>query len=309
MPAHRDLNEEQVLVDPARPDDARHWVDWDQASFAPAGLDLGNLLAHERLRALRRGDDAGALDPPPRAAVVAAYREAGGRARRRVVGAWEAVACLRLAALARDPAVATAAYRNPEWVPLARRGCLTGGALGPPARTNRGAGPRVRARKEAPMKADRIHRGVGSTLVVAVLALGGCSDNNTNVINPAFQPEVTNNIDNFQFQATNMTNVTQVLTYSWRNTGTQANVDQSCSITAGTATLTLSDSTGHAGAAREHGRRRLRRERGRAAGGMDDPGDAPWSERDAQLPGPEEDLKRGDGRRGAPALLISAGIG
>jgi aminoglycoside phosphotransferase (APT) family kinase protein len=118
VPAHRDLNEEQVLVDPARPGDARRWVDWDQASFAPAGLDLGNLLAHERLRALRRGDDAGALDPPSRVAVLAAYREAGGRARRRVIGAWEAAACLRLAALARDPAVAAAAYRNPEWVPL-----------------------------------------------------------------------------------------------------------------------------------------------------------------------------------------------
>ena len=95
------------------------------------------------------------------------------------------------------------------------------------------------------MMVDRIHRVVASALVVAVLALvGGCSDNNTNVINPAFQPEVTNNIDNFQFQATNVTNVSQVLTYSWRNTGIQANVDQSCSITAGTALLTLSDSTG-----------------------------------------------------------------
>ncbi len=118
VPAHRDLNEEQVLLDPERPDDARHWVDWDQASHAPAGLDLGNLLAHERLRALRREDEVGALEPPHRAAVVAAYREAGGRARRRVVGAWEAAACLRLAALARDRAVAAAAYRNPEWVPL-----------------------------------------------------------------------------------------------------------------------------------------------------------------------------------------------
>jgi hypothetical protein len=95
------------------------------------------------------------------------------------------------------------------------------------------------------MKVDRIHRIVASALVIAVLAFGvGCSDNNTNVIDPAFQPEVTNNIDNFQFQATNVTNVSQVLTYSWRNTGVQANVDQSCSITAGTATLTLSDSTG-----------------------------------------------------------------
>ncbi len=118
VPAHRDLNEEQVLIDPGRPDDARRWVDWDQASQAPAGLDLGNLLAHERLRALRRGDERSALDPPHRAAVVAAYREAGGRARRRVVGAWEAIACLRLAALARDRVAATVAFRNPAWVPL-----------------------------------------------------------------------------------------------------------------------------------------------------------------------------------------------
>jgi len=95
------------------------------------------------------------------------------------------------------------------------------------------------------MMVDCIHRVVASVLVIAVLALGaGCSDNNTNVINPAFQPEVTNNIDNFQFQATGVTNVSQVLTYSWRNTGTQANVDQSCSITSGTAMLTMSDSTG-----------------------------------------------------------------
>ncbi len=95
------------------------------------------------------------------------------------------------------------------------------------------------------MKIDRMHQIAASALIVVVLALGvGCSDNNTNVINPAFQPEVTNNIDSFQFQATNVTNVTQVLSYSWRNTGVQANVDQSSSITAGTATLTLSDSTG-----------------------------------------------------------------
>ena len=95
------------------------------------------------------------------------------------------------------------------------------------------------------MKIDRMHRVVASALVVTVLALGvGCSNKNTNVINPAFQPEVANNIDSFQFQATNMTNVTQVLTYSWRNTGIQANVDQASSITAGTATLSLSDSTG-----------------------------------------------------------------
>lgn len=119
VPAHRDLNEEQVLIDPRQPADGRRWVDWDQASFAPAGLDLGNFLAHERLRALRRGADGAMLDPAAREALVEAYRQAGGQARRRVVRAWEAVSCLRLAALARNRGAARAVVRNPRFVPPA----------------------------------------------------------------------------------------------------------------------------------------------------------------------------------------------
>ncbi len=81
-------------------------------------------------------------------------------------------------------------------------------------------------------------------MFATVAVAGGCSDKKTNVLSPAFQPEVANNIDSFQFQATGVTGVTQVLDYSWRNTGTQANVDQSCSITAGSASISLRDSTG-----------------------------------------------------------------
>lgn len=77
-----------------------------------------------------------------------------------------------------------------------------------------------------------------------LLVLTGCGGGNNNTLGPQFQPEVMNNVDNFQFQATGLTGVTQTLTYSWRNTGTQASVDQSCSITAGTATVSLRDSTG-----------------------------------------------------------------
>lgn len=84
---------------------------------------------------------------------------------------------------------------------------------------------------------------VGTVAILAATLLAGC-DGNNNVLSPRFQPEVANNIDNFQFQATGLTGVTQTLTYRWRNTGIQANVDQSCSITRGTATLVLSDSTG-----------------------------------------------------------------
>ena len=83
--------------------------------------------------------------------------------------------------------------------------------------------------------------------MVATTALAGCGGGNSgsnNVLAPQFQPQVVNNIDDFQFQTTGVVNVTQTLNYQWRNTGTQANVNQACSITSGTATLVLRDSTG-----------------------------------------------------------------
>lgn len=97
------------------------------------------------------------------------------------------------------------------------------------------------------MHPDRMRGRTAPVLVLSLVTLvlaAGCGDKQSNVLNPAFQPEVMNNIDSFQFQATNVTNLNQILTYTWRNTGTQANVDQSSSITAGTATLSLRDSTG-----------------------------------------------------------------
>ena len=91
-----------------------------------------------------------------------------------------------------------------------------------------------------------------STLVAAALAMtalagcggGGGNSPAGNVLAPQFQPQIVNSIDDFQFQATGVTGVTQTLNYSWRNTGVQANVNQSCSLTGGTATLVLSDSAG-----------------------------------------------------------------
>jgi hypothetical protein len=78
--------------------------------------------------------------------------------------------------------------------------------------------------------------------LAGLTALAGCGSDNT--LSPQFQPEVANNIDSFQFQATGVTNVTQTLNYSWTNTGTAANVDQSCAITQGTATIQIRDSQG-----------------------------------------------------------------
>lgn len=119
-PAHRDLNEEQIVASPtdgnAQPIPPARWIDWDEAAIAPVGLDLGNLLAHEGLRALRSGQR-----PCDVAGILAAYLEAGGRATPRLVARWEAVACLRLALLARRAVHDDDGERNPEWVPVPAR--------------------------------------------------------------------------------------------------------------------------------------------------------------------------------------------
>ena len=85
------------------------------------------------------------------------------------------------------------------------------------------------------------------TLVLAgAITVGGCAggSSSSNVLAPKFQPQVVNSIDDFQFQVTGVRGATQTLNYSWRNTGTQANVNQACSISGGSATLVLRDSTG-----------------------------------------------------------------
>jgi hypothetical protein len=83
-----------------------------------------------------------------------------------------------------------------------------------------------------------------SFLALLLLAGVGCGGNNA--LDPKFQPQVANQPDNFQFQTTGVSNVTQTLTYSWSNSGTAASVNQACAITAGTATITLQDGKGNA---------------------------------------------------------------
>ena len=58
VPAHRDLHAAQVVVAPG----AVRLIDLDEAAMAPAGLDVGNFLAHldrdAALGSARRGDKA-----------------------------------------------------------------------------------------------------------------------------------------------------------------------------------------------------------------------------------------------------------
>ena len=80
---------------------------------------------------------------------------------------------------------------------------------------------------------------VGVTLGALVLA--ACSS--TGPLAP-FQPQINNAPNNFQFQATGVTNVTWTYTYTWSNSLDSATVNQATTATAGSVTLTISDNNG-----------------------------------------------------------------
>lgn len=75
-----------------------------------------------------------------------------------------------------------------------------------------------------------------------VVATGACAD--ANVIGPDNELEVTNATNSFQLQVSVLDRVSQTLTYTWQNTGTQATIDVSQAITSGTALLTITDTNG-----------------------------------------------------------------
>ena len=82
--------------------------------------------------------------------------------------------------------------------------------------------------------------GVAVLMAIAVLAACG------NSIGPLapFQPQISNVADNFQFQATGVTDVTWTFTYNWSNSGDSATVNQTTTVAGGAATLTIYDKNG-----------------------------------------------------------------
>ncbi|HSM08890.1 MAG TPA: hypothetical protein VLA33_07710 [Gemmatimonadota bacterium] len=82
-------------------------------------------------------------------------------------------------------------------------------------------------------------------LALAMLALGGagCGDD-ANLIGPENQLEVHNLVDSFEWQVTALDRVTQTLTYAWQHSGTSADVNQSASLSAGSASLRVLDDGG-----------------------------------------------------------------
>jgi hypothetical protein len=89
---------------------------------------------------------------------------------------------------------------------------------------------------------SRNKRVAAALMLAAGLALAACSDS-TGPLAP-FQPQIGNVADNFQFQATGVTNVTWTYTYTWSNSGTAASVNQSTTVAAGSATVTVLDANG-----------------------------------------------------------------
>lgn len=78
---------------------------------------------------------------------------------------------------------------------------------------------------------------VGSLAVAAFGACGGES------LSP-FQPQISSPTDNFQLQATSVTDVSTTMTYTWVNTGTRASVNHSTTTTAGSTLVVIKDATG-----------------------------------------------------------------
>jgi hypothetical protein len=72
----------------------------------------------------------------------------------------------------------------------------------------------------------------------------GCAKEKTDNSLSAFKPEITNQADNFQLQATSIVNTTTSITYTWRNNGLKANIDKSGIISGGSGKLTIHDANG-----------------------------------------------------------------
>ena len=79
--------------------------------------------------------------------------------------------------------------------------------------------------------------------LATIVVISACSSSSTGPLAP-YQPQINNVADNFQFQATGVQNVTWTYTYSWSNSGDSATVNQSTTINAGSATLTITDNNG-----------------------------------------------------------------
>ena len=77
-------------------------------------------------------------------------------------------------------------------------------------------------------------------LLILVSLLSACSNNSL----APFEPQIGNIQDSFQLQATNVSNVSTTLVYTWNNSGTRATINHSTTTTAGSTLLVIKDAAG-----------------------------------------------------------------
>jgi hypothetical protein len=75
---------------------------------------------------------------------------------------------------------------------------------------------------------------------LAIATLGACGGQS---LRP-FQPQFSSSTDNFQLQATSITDMTTTVTYTWVNTGTRATLNHSTTTTAGSTLVVIKDAAG-----------------------------------------------------------------
>ncbi|HEX6435312.1 MAG TPA: hypothetical protein VFZ87_13775 [Gemmatimonadales bacterium] len=68
--------------------------------------------------------------------------------------------------------------------------------------------------------------------------LGACSDSPTA---PGIQPQIVNQPGNFEYQVSDVQGFSGSLSYTWQNSGNQANVNQATTISGGSVTLQIFD--------------------------------------------------------------------
>jgi hypothetical protein len=80
-----------------------------------------------------------------------------------------------------------------------------------------------------------------AALLAGGSTVGACSDSPTG---PGIQPEIVSQADNFEYQVSAVQGYSGTVSYTWQNTGTAANVDQSTVLTDGSIILLIRDAAG-----------------------------------------------------------------
>ena len=88
------------------------------------------------------------------------------------------------------------------------------------------------------MKSIRIHKALAALAIVGLTACG------SDPVSPGVQPQITNLVDDFGYQVSDVQNYSSTDSYTWQNTGSDASVDHSTSLTGGSATLVILDGAG-----------------------------------------------------------------